>query len=224
MGPHGAPPAYSEPVPAPPEIRLELTNRLESVTVVAAAVDGVVASLGLDALDADGIQTAVAEACKNVALHAYEGTDGPMGVALRASVELVEATVADEGIGIRPHLGERHYPHNGLGLPIIHQHARRVTYTNLPGGGTEVRMEFTVEAAASPAPGELAGAVLSRLAAAADVSAEVLVALEAGADPEQVVDAARQRLGSESGRLASERRPAGNGGRELLVLSLLPSG
>jgi anti-sigma regulatory factor (Ser/Thr protein kinase) len=208
----------------PPEIRLELINRLESLAAVAAAVDGVVACLGLDALDADRIQTAVAEACKNVVLHAYEGTEGPMAVGLRAAPDVVEATVADEGIGIRPHPGERRYPHNGLGLPIIHQHAWRVTYTNVPGGGTQVRMEFPVEALASPDGGELAGTVLGRLAGIADARAEVLIALGDGTDPEQLLDLARANLGPERDRLAAKHRAARDGGFEILVLSLLPSG
>ncbi len=207
-----------------PEIRLELISRPESLAAVAAAVDGVVSCLGLDALDADGIQTALAEACKNVVLHAYEGTEGPMEVELRAAPGVVEAAVADEGIGIRPHLGERHYPHNGLGLPIIHQHARRITYTNLAGGGTEVRMEFPVEAAANPAPGELAAAVLRRLAGTSGASAEVLVALEDSTHADRILQAARETLGPESGRLAAELRGAAGGGTELLVLSLRPSG
>jgi serine/threonine-protein kinase RsbW len=206
-----------------PEIRLELSSRFESVAVVAAAVDGIVACLELDALDADGIQTAVAEACKNVVLHAYEGTEGPMAVMLRAAPGIVEATVVDEGIGIRPHVGERHYPHNGLGLPIIHQHARRVTYTNIPGGGTAVEMEFAVEAAPSPAPGELAGTVLGGLAGLADAPAEVLVALADGAEADHVLRDTRERLGAHAGRLAAERRAAA-GDPGLLVLSLLPSG
>jgi len=207
----------------PTEIHLQLSNSLDDVAAVAAAIDGVVAGLGLDALDSDRIQTAAAEACKNVVLHAYEGTDGPMDVMLSATTGVVEVTVVDEGIGIRPHLGERHYPHNGLGLPIIHQHAQRITYTNLPGGGTELRMEFSVEARRDVAPGELAGAVLGRLAGA-DGRAQVLVAVEDEEDAERVLQGAREALGPSGGRLAAERRAAEGGGSELLVLSLLGSG
>jgi len=203
----------------PPAIHLQLTNSLDDVATVAAAIDEVVAGLGLDALDADRIQTAAAEACKNVVLHAYEGTEGPMDVRLSTAPGAVEVAVLDQGIGIRPHLGERHYPHNGLGLPIIHQHAQRITYTNLPGGGTEVRMEFGVEARRDPPPGELAGAVLGRLAHADD-RAQVLVSIEGEEDAGRVLEGAREALGQSRDRLAAERRAAGEGGPELLVLSL----
>ena len=207
----------------PPDVRLELLNTPDSVRVVASAVDGLVEVLELDALEADAIQTAVAEACKNVVLHAYEGVEGPLAVEIRAGPETIEATVVDHGIGIRPHVGERRYPHNGLGLPIIHQHAWRVTYTNLPGGGTDVRMEFAVEPT-SAAPGELAAAVLGRLgdglAAVAPARVEVLVGSPPGGGDSPLA-LVQERLGAARfGGLEVQRRTAERDGPALLVLSL----
>lgn len=207
----------------PPDIRLELVNREDSVAAVAAALDGVATVLELDALDADAIQTAVAEACKNVVLHAYEGTEGPLEVELRVRGETVAVTVIDHGIGIRPHLGERRYPHNGLGLPMIHQHAWRLTYTNLPGGGTELRMEFLVEGTSGEADGtDLAGAVLGSLVGplggVADARVQAFVRPREG--EQELLARLRERLGPELGGLAVDRLAAADGGGELVVLSL----
>jgi anti-sigma regulatory factor (Ser/Thr protein kinase) len=208
-----------------PEVRLEMVNRQESLVALAAAVDGLVAALGVDALAADSVRTAALEAGKNVVLHAYEGTEGPMEVALRAGGETVEVTVTDHGIGIRPHLGERRYPHNGLGLPIIHQHARRVTYTNLAGGGTELRMEFPVELAGETDPVVFAAAAVSRLAGPLDdvpgVRAEVLIEEEGAAGGDPLLERLRERLDDATfTRLRSERRAPERGDGAVLVLLL----
>ena len=203
-----------------------MVNRPESVGTVAAALEGIVAVLGLEALEADGIQTAVAEACKNVVLHAYDGTEGPMEVELRTQRDGLEVIVVDHGIGIRPHLGERRQPHNGLGLPIIHLHAWRVTYTNLDGGGTELRMEFPGAPAGSADPAELACSVLSRLLGPleGDADARVEVSIAAGKGVEELLAVVRERLGSGFSRVGVDLRDAADGVPEILALSLGPSG
>jgi anti-sigma regulatory factor (Ser/Thr protein kinase) len=207
---------------SPPIVRLELVNRPESVGAVAAALEGVVAVLGLDALDADAVQTAVAEACKNVVFHAYEGTEGPMEVEIRTARDAVAVTVRDRGIGIRPHLGERSYPHNGLGAPIIHQHAWRVTYTNQPGGGTELCMEFAVVPSREGSGGrsEVACAALGRLAGALTGVADARIQVFVGAAEEaEVLSRLREELGADFGRLHAVRLAAEDG-EEMVALSL----
>jgi anti-sigma regulatory factor (Ser/Thr protein kinase) len=135
---------------------LRFSNRDECVAVVHEAVVGLARALSLDALATGDLDTAVAEAVKNAILHAYEGADGPVEVELHALDGRIEAVVRDRGIGIRPHLGERErtQPHTGIGLPIVHLLARRVVYTNMPGGGTEVSMEFPVEGLLAPGGSE----------------------------------------------------------------------
>ncbi len=170
--------------PVQSSLHLALANSPGCVEIVRAALDGLADVAGLDALARNDLATAVEEACKNVVLHAYEGVEGPLELELLVAPDTVTAVVRDRGIGIRPHLGERTQPHNGIGMPIVHLLSRRVTYTNMPGGGTEVRMELDVpgvtalaalpdaHTAASVAgaavalaviPGPLAGAVVSRL-------------------------------------------------------------
>lgn len=163
---------------AQPSLRLALTSTPECLELVHGALAGVARAAGLDALAGNDLATAVGEAVKNVVLHAYDGNEGPLEVAVAVPGDAVEAVVRDRGIGIRPRLGERTGPHNGIGMPIVHVLSRRVTYTNLPGGGTEVRMELSLpglaalaalppEEQATPAPGALAIAVLPGAPAAA---------------------------------------------------------
>lgn len=137
-------------MPEVPNLCLTLSNRPEDVAVVHEAMTGVAQALGLDALEAGDLDTAVGEACKNVVWHAYEGTEGPLELELYADGAAVEVVVRDHGIGIRPHVGERTLPHTGIGLPIVHVLTRRVVYTNLPDGGTELRMHFEMPGARAP--------------------------------------------------------------------------
>jgi serine/threonine-protein kinase RsbW len=123
-------------------LSLRLPNSEQSLAVVRAALLGFAEVLALDALATDELETAVLEACKNVVWHAYDGTEGPLELELHALEDAVEALVRDRGIGIRPHLGERREHHTGIGLSLIHVRAHRVTYTNVPSGGTELRIEF----------------------------------------------------------------------------------
>jgi serine/threonine-protein kinase RsbW len=135
--------------PAQPSLRLALSNRPGCIEIIRAALDGLADVLAVDALARNDLATAVEEACKNVVLHAYEGVEGPLELELLTAPDSVTAVVRDRGIGIRPHLGERTQPHTGIGMPIVHLLSRRVTYTNLPGGGTEVRMELDVPGVAA---------------------------------------------------------------------------
>jgi anti-sigma regulatory factor (Ser/Thr protein kinase) len=128
-----------------PNVRLNLANRPENVPIVLDVLAGVADLLGLDALARDGLNTVGAELCKNVVLHAYDGAEGPLEVELYLTPQAIELLVRDHGIGIRPHLGERSQPHTGIGMPIVHLLSRRVTYTNLPNGGTEVLVELPLD-------------------------------------------------------------------------------
>src|SRR5208282_4356839 len=135
-----------------PNVRLTLSNSEWSVGVVHEAVLGFAEVCELDSLELDDLATAVAEASKNVTWHAYDGAEGPLQVELRALDGAVHAAVRDEGNGIRPHIGEQRPHHVGIGLPLIHARARRVIYTNLPDGGTEVLMEFDMPSVRSLQP------------------------------------------------------------------------
>src|SRR5947199_4170069 len=103
----------------PPNVRLSLSNRSENVLLVREMLTGVAETIDLDSSDLYDIRTAVTEACNNVALHAYEGREGPLEVELRASQEAVEVVVRDEGIGIRPRIRIADETALGIGLPLI---------------------------------------------------------------------------------------------------------
>ncbi len=133
-------------------LRLRLENSEQNVAVVHQVLLGFGELLGLDALELDDLDTAVTEACKNVVWHAYDGAEGPLELELYALEGAVRAVVRDEGIGIRPRPGEHREHHTGIGLPLIHVRSRRVTYTNLPTGGTEVAMEFEMPLAVALEP------------------------------------------------------------------------
>jgi anti-sigma regulatory factor (Ser/Thr protein kinase) len=157
-------------------VRLRLSNAAESVAVVQQALGGLAAELGLDALEANDLNTAVTEVCNNVVLHAYEGTRGPLEVAVRVLAGALEVAVSDRGIGIRPHLGERTQPHTGLGMPIVHALTQRLVFSKRDGGGTEVRMLFTTPEVLAPAA--LAGDELeSRTAGEGEDEQTIAIAL-----------------------------------------------
>jgi len=175
-----------------PNVWLCMPNTVENVTVAEQAVLALAEFMSLDALATEDLRTSTSEASKNVVFHAYEGVEGPLELELHTFAGAVEVVVRDHGIGIRPHVGERTLPHNGIGLPIVHALCESVLYRNLPDGGTEVRMRIALPdfaPLASPAehppacdlsgatdasqtiqlriaPAALAGAVLARMAGA----------------------------------------------------------
>jgi serine/threonine-protein kinase RsbW len=135
-----------------PNVCLTLSNRPDNVLLVRQALTGVAENVGLDALERNDLNTAVTEACNNVVQHAYEGEEGPLEVEIYALQGAVEVVVRDHGIGIRPHAADAEEAHSGIGLPVVHALTQSVGFSNLPGGGTEVRMQFAAPAASAPQP------------------------------------------------------------------------
>jgi serine/threonine-protein kinase RsbW len=161
-----------------PNVRLQLSNRPENVSLVRAVLAGVAEAVDLDAEQLDDIRTAVTEACNNAVLHAYEGGEGPLEVEIRLPAEgHLAVVVRDAGIGIGPR-GELPaagvpepeepdrdiQPGSGiggmpdgeslkLGLPVIQALATEVELRRPDGGGTEVRMEFATPGSRLADPG-----------------------------------------------------------------------
>lgn len=156
-----------------PDASLSLASSPEHLAVIAALVGGFAELLGLDPLATDDLATAVMEASKNVVVHAYDGSEGPLDVELCALPEAIHAVVRDHGIGIRPRLGERSQPHTGIGMPLIHARARRVIYTNLDGGGTEVAIELDTPGSSPPLEPVEEGASSPQAAEVPEGAAEV---------------------------------------------------
>jgi len=139
----------------PANVCLSLSNRPENVPLVREMLTGVAETVDLDPNDLNDIRTAVAEACNNVVLHAYEGAEGPLQVELRVSSSAIEVVVRDHGTGIKPRIRAAEEDALGIGLSIIQALARTVEFKDVTGGGTEVRMEFlTSSPSALEAPGE----------------------------------------------------------------------
>jgi anti-sigma regulatory factor (Ser/Thr protein kinase) len=142
-----------------PNVRLKLRSRPENVTLVRAVLAGVAEAIELADEQLDDVRTAVTEACNNVVLHAYGGREGPLEVDIGVGDGLLRVAVRDAGVGIRGRsdspdgerslqdgsmqLGELSDESLRLGLPVIQALAAEVELRRPPGGGTEVRMEFS---------------------------------------------------------------------------------
>jgi anti-sigma regulatory factor (Ser/Thr protein kinase) len=136
---------------APPNIRLDLSNRPENVVLVRETLTGVAEAIGLDANDLDDIRTAVTEACNNVALHAYEDEEGPLEVEIYAAGGTFEVFVRDHGVGMQPSTREDQWI-VGIGLPVIEALVQSVEFVGTAAGGTEVRMSFATPGARTLEP------------------------------------------------------------------------
>jgi serine/threonine-protein kinase RsbW len=138
-----------------PNVRLSLPGSAENVLVVRQALTGVAASLALDPVETNDLNTAVTEACNNVVMHAYGGEEGPLEVDVSVLPGTLAVVVRDRGDGIRPREPEPEDTHAGMGIPIIHALTRRAEFadgTDGADGGTEVRMEFDATNARSLEP------------------------------------------------------------------------
>jgi serine/threonine-protein kinase RsbW len=140
-----------------PNVCLTLSNQPDNVVLVREALSGMAESAGVDELDLNDIRTAVTEACNNVVLHAYDGDEGPLQIEMFVEPHAVEVVVRDHGSGIKPHIRSEEEAALGIGLSIIQALAPRVEFRDVPGGGTEVRMEFATPSAQALGEPELDG-------------------------------------------------------------------
>jgi serine/threonine-protein kinase RsbW len=132
----------------PPDLRLLLPSRPESVSLVRYMLGGLTDVLGIDEDLQIDINAAVSEACNNVVIHAYPEGEGPLEVYICPESSELEIVVRDRGQGIRPQPvvepaseGEV----KGVGLSLIQALAHRASFGGGPGEGTEVRMSFDVK-------------------------------------------------------------------------------
>ncbi|MGH2894851.1 MAG: ATP-binding protein [Solirubrobacteraceae bacterium] len=124
-------------------VRLRLESRPQTLTIVRGMLGGVAELLSIDPELLDDLKTSVSEACNNVVLHAYGGEAGPMEVGLFVTDEQFSVRVIDEGVGMPapPPAGD---VSQGIGLSVIRALTEEVQFSSAPGGGTEVRMDFSV--------------------------------------------------------------------------------
>jgi len=129
----------------PPDLRLVMINRAENVALVRQTLNGLGTALHLDEGLLDEMKTAVSEACNNVVLHAYEGTEGPLEVYVCPDRQSVTVVVRDQGTGIQPRPAAVEQGMQGVGLSLIQALTDRVEFNGGAGEGTEVRMTFSSE-------------------------------------------------------------------------------
>ncbi len=124
-------------------VRLRLESRPQTLTIVRGMLGGVAELLSIDPELLDDLKTSVSEACNNVVLHAYGGEPGPMEVGLFVDDDHFSVRVTDEGVGMPapPPAGD---VSQGIGLSVIRALTEDVQFSSAPGGGTEVRMDFSV--------------------------------------------------------------------------------
>jgi serine/threonine-protein kinase RsbW len=109
-------------------------------------LSGLAETIALDGNDLNDIRTAVTEACNNVVIHAYEGSEGLLQVEVFVTTTTIEVVVRDHGTGIRPRIRSAEEESAlGIGLSIIQSLAPRVEFNDLAGNGTEIRMEFATQ-------------------------------------------------------------------------------
>jgi serine/threonine-protein kinase RsbW len=124
-------------------VRLRLESRPQTLTIVRGMLGGVAELLSIDPELLDDLKTSVSEACNNVVLHAYGGEPGPMEVGLFVTADRFSVRVTDQGVGMPapPPTGD---VSQGIGLSVIRALTEDVQFSTAPGGGTEVRMDFSV--------------------------------------------------------------------------------
>lgn len=127
-------------------LQMSLPARAENVAVVRHALAGLAERLGMDEPSLADLKTVVTEACMNVVVHAYAGSEpGPLEVEAESDLEGLTVVVRDHGSGIRPR-PDAERPSLRIGLTLI---AALSSSFEIKGGadkGTEIRMHLLLQA------------------------------------------------------------------------------
>ena len=140
-----------------PEIVLRLPAEAQNVALVRQALSGIGESLAVDRSLLADMKTAVTEACNNVVLHAYPGSQGLMEIAATPDDDRLEITVRDYGGGMQPRSIEPDEPSLGLGLPLIAALSDRFQLNGGRDRGIEVQMMFLISSDREASTGEEEG-------------------------------------------------------------------
>lgn len=135
---------------------VERDNFNESYAAVASSVPRArsalvdfAAAAGASQEQVESVQLASSEALTNVVLHAYPAGEGQIHVSAAITCGELWVLIADDGRGLRPRTGS---PGLGVGLAIISQAADDFSVVRRSAGGTELRMRFSLRAAAGFRP------------------------------------------------------------------------
>jgi anti-sigma regulatory factor (Ser/Thr protein kinase) len=115
--------------------------RPESVAHARHLLADFAAEVGASERRIEDIRLASSEALTNVVLHAYQGEEGSLHVTAALVSNDLWVLIADDGYGMEP---QAQRPGLGLGLGLIAQLSDHLTIAPRSGGGTEVRMRFTI--------------------------------------------------------------------------------
>ena len=130
------------PTPDLPDLELSLSASPENVAVVRHVLGGIADVLDIEPDRLADVRLAVSEACANAVVHAYpEGAPGLLDFELFAGAGTLEIVVRDHGSGMMPRADS---PGFGVGLPLIASVTDGLELGNRDGGGTEVRMSFSL--------------------------------------------------------------------------------
>ena len=129
---------------ADPSFAREFHAEPASIPAIRQAVVGLARRGGASAERCADVAIAVTEAATNAVVHAYIESEQLGTVRVTAAVldgEL-RVTVADKGRGLLPRSDS---PGLGLGLPLIGDLATSFEIADGDGGGTELRMSFSLD-------------------------------------------------------------------------------
>jgi serine/threonine-protein kinase RsbW/stage II sporulation protein AB (anti-sigma F factor) len=124
-----------------------LPARPESVGHARRMLADFAAAAGASERKIEDIRLASSEALTNAILHAYREEEGCLHVTAALVSNDLWVLIADDGCGMEP---QAQRPGLGLGLGLISQLSDHLTIAPRSGGGTEVRMRFTLVGAGCP--------------------------------------------------------------------------
>lgn len=113
----------------------------ESVSRARRALSEFALQAGAEPQQVDAVRLASSEAFTNAVRHAYTDAPGSVHVTAALASDEIWVLVADDGCGLEPRSGR---PGLGLGLGLIAQVSDDLAIVPRAGGGTEVRMRFSL--------------------------------------------------------------------------------
>ena len=113
----------------------------ESVARARAELAGFAAGAGASATLVDEVRLAVSEAVTNAVRHGYPLDSGEIRVRAFVDEDVLEVVVSDDGCGVHRDTGDSGL---GFGLALICEVTDQMTLAPRSGGGTDVRMRFSL--------------------------------------------------------------------------------
>jgi serine/threonine-protein kinase RsbW len=131
-------------VTADPVVRLTFPAKADYLLLARLALSGLARSLPLDQEEVADLKLAVTEACGNAVRHAYDESEGSVGVAFVVGQTSLEMIVEDHGSGIDavgPPEPDPEPLEGGMGMSIIRAVVDEVeVHEGADGRGTVVHM------------------------------------------------------------------------------------